>query len=149
MRRKLEASHARTHLKRGFGGLADIEFLVQYLQLVHAAELPEILRPNLWDALDALRRVRLLDAEVHADLRDAYDFLRTVESRLRIVHNRSGSRPSPTTRRARSPGPPAQLRGGRLRRHDRRLPRRLPPATPTAPAPLPAGCRPCAGETND
>ena len=51
---------------------------------------PRSLRPNLWDALDALRRVRLLDAEVHADLVEAYGFLRTVESRLRIVHNRSG-----------------------------------------------------------
>ena len=28
--------------------------------------------------------------EAHADLVEAYDFLRTVESRLRIVHNRSG-----------------------------------------------------------
>jgi glutamate-ammonia-ligase adenylyltransferase len=90
MRRKLEGSHARNHLKRGYGGLADIEFLVHYLQLVHSAEFPEIVRPNIWDALDALRRVGLLDHEAHSDLVEAYGFLRTVESRLRIVHNRSG-----------------------------------------------------------
>ena len=90
MRRKLEETRARTHLKRGYGGLADIEFLVQFLQLVHAAEFPEIVRPNLWDALDALHRVNLLAASAHADLVAAYGFLRTVESRLRIVHNRSG-----------------------------------------------------------
>jgi glutamate-ammonia-ligase adenylyltransferase len=89
MRRRLEETRARNDLKRGFGGLADIEFLVQYLQLTYAATIPEIIRPNVWDALDALRRAGLISAEAHIDLREAYDFLRTVESRLRIVHNRS------------------------------------------------------------
>ena len=91
MRRKLEDSRGPADLKRGFGGSVDIEFLTQYLQLVHGREVPDILRPNLWDALDALRRAGLIDAEAHAELRDAYDFSRTVESRLRIVHNRTGS----------------------------------------------------------
>ncbi len=36
MRRKLEASRPRHDLKRGPGGLADLEFIVQYLLLVHA-----------------------------------------------------------------------------------------------------------------
>jgi glutamate-ammonia-ligase adenylyltransferase len=90
MRRKLEESRARTHLKHGYGGLADIEFLVHYLQLVHGAEYPEVLRPNLWEALDSLGRAGLLSTEAHAGLVAAYDFLRTVESRLRIVQNRRG-----------------------------------------------------------
>ncbi len=87
MRWKLEEAHARSDLKRGYGGIADIEFLVHYLQLAHASECPEVLRPNLWDALDALRRLGILAADAHADLREAYDFWRSVESRLRIVHN--------------------------------------------------------------
>lgn len=91
MRRKLEGSSPRKELKRGFGGLADIEFLIQYLQLVHAAGHPEILRPNLWDALDILHHFDLINAQAHAELRDAYEFLRTVEARLRIVHNRSAT----------------------------------------------------------
>ena len=90
MRRKLEDSRARNDLKRGVGGLADIEFLVQYLQLAYASKLPEIVRPNLWDALDALRRTGLLDPTSYTELREAYNFFRTVEARLRIVHNRSG-----------------------------------------------------------
>src|SRR5262249_40851147 len=89
MRRRLEDGRARGDLKRGAGGQTDIEFLVQYLQLVHAANLPDIARSNVWDALDALRRACLITTEAHADLREAYDFLRTVESRLRLVHNRS------------------------------------------------------------
>ncbi len=90
MRKKLEGACHRHDLKRGYGGIADIEFVVQYLQLTHAGRFPEILRPNLWDALEALRRADLLAPEAYAGLRDAYEFWRTVESRLRIVHNRSG-----------------------------------------------------------
>jgi glutamate-ammonia-ligase adenylyltransferase len=94
MRRKLEGAHTSARKpkpkKRRSGALADIEFLVQYLQLVHAVEFPEIVAPNLWDALDLLRQVDLIDAAAHATLTAAYGFLRTVESRLRIVHNRSG-----------------------------------------------------------
>ncbi len=89
MRRKLEEGHGRNDLKRGYGGIADIEFLVQYLQLANAKEHPELLRTNLWDAIDSLRRAGLVSAEVGTEIRDAYDFWRTVESRLRIVHNRS------------------------------------------------------------
>ncbi len=88
MRRKLEESRGPHDLKRGSGGLADIEFLVQYLQLVHAEE-PEVARPNLWEALDALLGAGHLDPEAHRDLNEAYDFIRTVEGRLRIVHNRA------------------------------------------------------------
>jgi glutamate-ammonia-ligase adenylyltransferase len=88
MRRKLEASRPRHDLKRGPGGLADIEFIVQYLQLIHAAARPDLLRPNVWDALNALRRHGIIGRETHAELRDAYDFLRTVEGRLRLIHNR-------------------------------------------------------------
>ncbi len=62
---------------------------MQYLLLVHASEHPEILKPNLWDALDALKHRALLAPDDHAALRDAYDFRREVEARLRIVHNRT------------------------------------------------------------
>ncbi|WP_422930287.1 bifunctional [glutamate--ammonia ligase]-adenylyl-L-tyrosine phosphorylase/[glutamate--ammonia-ligase] adenylyltransferase [Singulisphaera sp. PoT] len=89
MRRRLEENRGRNDLKRGAGGLADIEFLVQYLQLVNAQKSPDMIKSNIWDALDALRRGGVLPAPIAAELRDAYEFLRTVESRLRLVHNRS------------------------------------------------------------
>jgi glutamate-ammonia-ligase adenylyltransferase len=104
MRRRLEESRGPNDLKRGFGGLADIEFLVQYLQLRHADRL-EVARTNLWEALDALLEAGLLATEAHHDLREAYDFVRTVEGRLRIVHNQSvvdwPGRPEEMTRLAR------------------------------------------------
>jgi glutamate-ammonia-ligase adenylyltransferase len=89
MRRRLEDSRDRDDLKRGVGGLADLEFLAQYLLLAHAADQSDLIRPNLWEALDALHRARIISSEDHADLREAYDFLRTVEGRLRLIHNRA------------------------------------------------------------
>jgi glutamate-ammonia-ligase adenylyltransferase len=89
MRERLEASRSERSLKRGFGGIADIEFLVQLLQLKYGGARIDIRATNTWDALAALHAEGLLTAEEHAALRDSYEFLREVESRLRIVHNRS------------------------------------------------------------
>ncbi len=89
MRRRLEASRTERDLKRGFGGLVDVEFLVQLFQLKYGGRVPSLRRPNTWDALDALRDAGLLTAEEHAALSAGYGFLLRVQSRLRIVHNRS------------------------------------------------------------
>jgi [glutamine synthetase] adenylyltransferase / [glutamine synthetase]-adenylyl-L-tyrosine phosphorylase len=91
MRKKLEAGRSRHDLKRGAGGLADVEFIVQYLQLLHASDRPDLLQPNIWDALTALGSQGIISPAEHDDLREAYGFLRTVEGRLRLVHNRSVS----------------------------------------------------------
>ncbi|MDX2037067.1 MAG: bifunctional [glutamate--ammonia ligase]-adenylyl-L-tyrosine phosphorylase/[glutamate--ammonia-ligase] adenylyltransferase [Isosphaeraceae bacterium] len=89
MRRRQAAATSATDLKRGAGGLADVEFLVQALQLISFGTKLEVTRPNTWDALDALRRAKVIDRAAHAQLTESYDFLRSVESRLRIVQNRS------------------------------------------------------------
>jgi [glutamine synthetase] adenylyltransferase / [glutamine synthetase]-adenylyl-L-tyrosine phosphorylase len=74
------------NLKRGTGGIVDMEFIVQMLQIKYGATRPEIVQPNMWDALEALKGV-IPDAErtifVHA-----YNYLRTIESRVRIVTDR-------------------------------------------------------------
>jgi glutamate-ammonia-ligase adenylyltransferase len=88
MRKRLEAGHSRD-LKRGVGGLVDVEFVVQLLQLRHAAGRPELQSANTRDALDALHTAKLLTDAEHADLRSGYDFLRLAESRLRGVTNRA------------------------------------------------------------
>ena len=49
-------------LKQVRGGLVDLEFIAQYLQLVHAADHPEILSPNTATALANLGRAGLLPA---------------------------------------------------------------------------------------
>jgi glutamate-ammonia-ligase adenylyltransferase len=89
MRDRLESSRSERDLKRGFGGIVDVEFLVQMFQVKYAAVLPALRTPNTWEALAALREAGLLGDTDYAILREGYDFLRQVESRLRIVHNRS------------------------------------------------------------
>lgn len=89
MRERLEASRSERDLKRGFGGIVDVEFLVQLFKIKYGRVLPALHVTNTWEALDALRAANLLTEREHALLRSGYDFLRLVESRLRIVHNRS------------------------------------------------------------
>ncbi|VTS07147.1 bifunctional [glutamate--ammonia ligase]-adenylyl-L-tyrosine phosphorylase/[glutamate--ammonia-ligase] adenylyltransferase [Tuwongella immobilis] len=89
MRDRMEASTSPRSLKRAKGGIVDIEFLVQMLQLKYGRQFPEIRVPNIWHALDTLLAHRLLDDAEHRTLWDAYSFLRKVESRLRIVTNRA------------------------------------------------------------
>jgi glutamate-ammonia-ligase adenylyltransferase len=87
MRRRLELSRGERNLKRGLGGIVDIEFLVQFMQLKFGPRFPEIRRANVWDALNALQQVGLIHDSEYLDLRSNYEYLRWVESRLRIVSN--------------------------------------------------------------
>ncbi len=88
MREKLEATASPRNLKRGRGGLADVEFLVQLFQIRSGRERPDLIRSNVWDALEALEAARLLSEEDAATLQAGYSFLRLVEARLRIVTDR-------------------------------------------------------------
>jgi glutamate-ammonia-ligase adenylyltransferase len=89
MRERLEASRGWRDLKRGFGGMVDVEFLVQTFQLKYGRQFPTLRTPNTWEALEALREIGLMGAPEAEVLREGYDFLLQVQSRLRIVHNRS------------------------------------------------------------
>ena len=73
--------------KAGRGGLVDVEFAVQFLQLAHGHLNPSIRTPSTPVALQKLREAGLV-REAHADvLAKGYDFLRRLELRLRIVHD--------------------------------------------------------------
>jgi glutamate-ammonia-ligase adenylyltransferase len=89
MRGRVEASGSKRDLKRGFGGIIDIEFIVQMYRLKYGQHHPAIRDANTWRSLDALHEAKLITAEEHATLRACYDFMRLVEGRLRIFHNRS------------------------------------------------------------
>jgi len=91
MRRRLEDSRGRKDLKRGAGGLTDVEFAVQYLELVHAERHPDVLRPNTWEALDALAAAGVLGRSLHGELVEIYNFLFSVDARLRLIHDRAGT----------------------------------------------------------
>ena len=76
-----------TEVKRGRGGIRDVEFAVQLLQIVHGRRDPRLRTPNTLAALAELALEGYV-AEDDADaLADAYRFLRRVEHRLQIVRD--------------------------------------------------------------
>jgi len=90
MRQRIETERVgtggkATHVKLGSGGILEIEFLVQYLQLRHGRMLPALQTPSTLLALTALGHAGLLPASDAATLEASYRFLRRVETRLRIV----------------------------------------------------------------
>jgi glutamate-ammonia-ligase adenylyltransferase len=95
IRQRMEAeladeSGGRRDLKRGRGGLLDVENAVQYLQLRHGRDHPELLEVTRTEVqIERLAALGLL-APRHADaLREGWEFLGRLASRLRIVENRS------------------------------------------------------------
>jgi glutamate-ammonia-ligase adenylyltransferase len=89
MRERVEASGSDRDLKRGFGGISDVEFLVQLFRIKYGQSLAALGTTNIWESLEALGRADLLTPQEKATLKTCYDFLREVEACLRIVHNRS------------------------------------------------------------
>ena len=72
-------------VKRGRGGIRDIEFAVQLLQLVHGRSDPDLRSPATLDALAELERAGCVVADDANALASAYRFLRAVEHRLQLV----------------------------------------------------------------
>jgi glutamate-ammonia-ligase adenylyltransferase len=77
------------NIKTGRGGMVDVEFVVQYLQLKHGKDFSAIRSANALIALKALRACSLLSAEDVTVLLNGYKFLRRLENRLRIIHDYS------------------------------------------------------------
>jgi [glutamine synthetase] adenylyltransferase / [glutamine synthetase]-adenylyl-L-tyrosine phosphorylase len=93
MKQKIDASLARSregeiNLKLGRGGIREIEFFIQALQLVYAGKNPKLRERNSLRALDTLLAANLLAEDDHHKLREAYRFLRSVEHRIQVVQER-------------------------------------------------------------
>lgn len=71
-------------VKLGRGGIREIEFIVQTLQLIHGAHHPFLQEPSMLKALRALRQLDLLPREEVLTCDNTYRFLRRVEHRLQI-----------------------------------------------------------------
>jgi glutamate-ammonia-ligase adenylyltransferase len=80
----------RLSVKLGRGGLVDVEFLAQALQLVHGHCWPDVRRARTSAALAGLARVGALSGEHAARLTEHYRFLRRVSTALRLL----GARPA-------------------------------------------------------
>ncbi len=74
-------------IKFGFGGLTEIEFAVQVLQLTYGHKNPSVRTGNTLDAMKALVESNIISNDYFYFLKDAYLFLRRIETNLRIVHD--------------------------------------------------------------
>jgi glutamate-ammonia-ligase adenylyltransferase len=79
-----KSDRERWDLKYAAGGLIDIEFIAQYLQLVHAHREPDILDTSTAGVLDRARRLRLLAAEDAEILRPAVQLYQDLTQILRL-----------------------------------------------------------------
>ncbi|GAA2028070.1 bifunctional [glutamine synthetase] adenylyltransferase/[glutamine synthetase]-adenylyl-L-tyrosine phosphorylase [Catenulispora yoronensis] len=80
----LPAKDAERELKLGSGGLRDIEFAVQLLQLVHGPTDTSLRKRGTLESLTALSASGYVGRADAATLVDAYRFLRTLEHRLQV-----------------------------------------------------------------
>jgi [glutamine synthetase] adenylyltransferase / [glutamine synthetase]-adenylyl-L-tyrosine phosphorylase len=93
MKARVESSRAaraggELQVKLGPGGLRDIEFAVQLLQLVHGRHDAELRSGTTLVALERLTAAGFVGRADAAQLADAYRFLRTVEHRLQLADER-------------------------------------------------------------
>ena len=84
IKEQVELGASPKDIKRSRGGIRDIEFAVQLLQLVHGRVDPDLRSPATLDALDSLTQHGFIENEERESLGDAYRFLRDVEHRIQL-----------------------------------------------------------------
>jgi glutamate-ammonia-ligase adenylyltransferase len=75
------------HVKLGTGGIREVEFFVQALQLIYGGRQPELQQRSTLRALAELARLGYLQLAEHQTLAEAYLFLRDLEHKLQMVHH--------------------------------------------------------------
>jgi len=84
IQRELAKETAAYDIKLGYGGLEELEFTVQYLQLKNCAKHPSLLVQNTQDAVQRLRLAKIINESQAESMKKAYIFYRTLESYLRL-----------------------------------------------------------------
>jgi [glutamine synthetase] adenylyltransferase / [glutamine synthetase]-adenylyl-L-tyrosine phosphorylase len=74
-------------LKRGLGGIREVEFVLQMHQLIHGGRLPALRGNNTVSGLQAIADAGLLPAKDVACLQDCYSWLRRTEHRLQMLED--------------------------------------------------------------
>jgi glutamate-ammonia-ligase adenylyltransferase len=75
------------HLKLGPGGIREIEFVVQLLQLIRGGREPSLRENGLLPALAACERISALSSASAKVLRESYRFLRRLENRVQMLRD--------------------------------------------------------------
>lgn len=87
-----ESGGKHLDIKVGPGGLVDVEFAVQILQLAYGIDQPSLRTPATLEALKAISESGLVNEKQYNTLRRAYLFYREIENRSQIYQDRSDPR---------------------------------------------------------
>jgi glutamate-ammonia-ligase adenylyltransferase len=88
LRRRQERELVRigeVNVKYSPGGIIDIEYTAQYLQIIYGKDHPGLRTTNTMEALDELHSLQIIALSEHDQLRAAYLFLRRLIDALRLV----------------------------------------------------------------
>ena len=83
-------------VKHHRGGLVDIEFIAQYLALLHASPSPEVLRGNTGETLRSLEACGALRAEDALQLVESWEFWTRLQALQRVIKDDAGAEDIPT-----------------------------------------------------
>ncbi len=82
-----EAGDDERNVKTGRGGIRDIEFAIQFLQLLNGGDLKGIRTGNTLTAIAALEQAHCLTMQERSILTESYKYLRKIEHHLQIMFN--------------------------------------------------------------
>ena len=86
--RELEQVDSDQNIKLGWGGIREVEFLIQSHQLIRGGRENLLQTPSLYAAMDTLKKLGVIDDEACAGLTTAYRFFRNTEHRLQMAQDR-------------------------------------------------------------
>lgn len=84
---EVQRKQRKDNIKLGPGGIREIEFMVQSLQLIHGGKLPALQQASLYQALIQLETYHYLSPDWVDTLRQSYEFLRQLEHKLQMLHD--------------------------------------------------------------
>ena len=91
MKRKIEAEVLRRDivddLKLGRGGIREIEFFVQAMQIIYGGRTKSLQLKGLLPSLQQLHAEALISEQMHLELEHAYVFLRKLENRVQMLND--------------------------------------------------------------
>lgn len=87
MKIKIDATFKKDDIKRGYGGIREIEFFAQALQLIYGGREPLLRERNLLKVLHLLLQKNLIGRGDYSTLSDSYIFLRSLEHRLQQLND--------------------------------------------------------------
>jgi glutamate-ammonia-ligase adenylyltransferase len=87
LKMRIDSTFKKGDIKRGYGGIREIEFFIQALQLIYGGREPLLQERSILKALHRLLQKSLVGQEDYSVLSDNYRYLRTLEHRLQQVND--------------------------------------------------------------